>query len=272
MEQSFSITICNNCGKSGHLFHQCKMPIISAGIIVCRKNKNAEYEFLMIRRKHTLGFMDFMRGKYSIYNKDYILNIFNEMTLQEKEFIKTMEFKDLWGYLWNRTKLSEQYKCEYQVSSDKFNALRCGILIENEFHTLNTLIEESNQVSTWEEPEWGFPKGRRNHNENDLECAYREFIEETGYKRNQLRMIENILPFEEIFTGSNYKSYKHKYYLMMLQDTNDSNNSYNYDTTEVSKIEWKTYEQCIECIRCYNLEKKSVITNIYKCLEKYIIL
>jgi len=26
----------NNCGKQGHLFHQCKLAITSYGIIVCR--------------------------------------------------------------------------------------------------------------------------------------------------------------------------------------------------------------------------------------------
>ena len=34
-------------------------------------------EFLMIRRKDTLGFLDFMRGKYPLYNKLYLLNIIN---------------------------------------------------------------------------------------------------------------------------------------------------------------------------------------------------
>ena len=29
-------TICNNCGKQGHLFNQCKIPITSYGIIVFR--------------------------------------------------------------------------------------------------------------------------------------------------------------------------------------------------------------------------------------------
>ena len=27
---------CNNCGKHGHLFHQCKVPITSIGIIPIR--------------------------------------------------------------------------------------------------------------------------------------------------------------------------------------------------------------------------------------------
>jgi hypothetical protein len=30
---------CNNCGKLGHLFHQCKVPITSIGIIPIRITK-----------------------------------------------------------------------------------------------------------------------------------------------------------------------------------------------------------------------------------------
>ena len=30
-------SFCNNCGKIGHLFHQCKIPITSIGIIALRK-------------------------------------------------------------------------------------------------------------------------------------------------------------------------------------------------------------------------------------------
>ena len=27
---------CNNCGKKGHIFHQCKIPITSIGVIIFR--------------------------------------------------------------------------------------------------------------------------------------------------------------------------------------------------------------------------------------------
>ena len=42
-----------------------------------------------------------------------------------------------------------------------------------------------------------------------------------------------------------------------------------FDNSEVSKVEWKTYEECMETIRPYNLEKKRLLTNIYKCLKQY---
>ena len=41
----------------------------------------------MICRKDTLGYVDFLRGKYSLNNKQQLLNLFNEMTIYEKEKI-----------------------------------------------------------------------------------------------------------------------------------------------------------------------------------------
>ena len=38
----------------------------------------------MICRKDTLGYVDFLRGKYSLNNKSQLLNLFNEMTIYEK--------------------------------------------------------------------------------------------------------------------------------------------------------------------------------------------
>jgi len=75
---------CNNCGKSGHVFNLCKMPITSIGIIAFRKTPQNVNEYLMICRKDTLGHIDFMRGKYNIHDKQYILNMLNQMTRSEK--------------------------------------------------------------------------------------------------------------------------------------------------------------------------------------------
>ena len=69
-----NFNFCNNCGKSGHLFHQCKLPITSIGIILFRINQN-NIELLLVCRKNSLGFVDFMRGKYNIYNKIYFNTI-----------------------------------------------------------------------------------------------------------------------------------------------------------------------------------------------------
>ena len=76
-------SFCNNCGKQGHLYHQCKRPITSIGLIIFRIRNNKR-EYLMICRKNSLGFVDFMRGKYKIYNIIHLNNLINEMTNNEK--------------------------------------------------------------------------------------------------------------------------------------------------------------------------------------------
>jgi len=258
---------CNNCGKGGHMFHQCKIPITSIGVIAFRIVDN-EPQYLLIRRKDSLGFIDFMRGKYSVFNKYYIMNMLKQMTVDEKKILRLGDFDELWQHVWGQGALSNQYKNEENVSREKYNMLYDGVYVKNVFYNLNDLINESDKVSNWEETEWGFPKGRRNYQEGDFDCALREFSEETGYSSRLLKNVQNLVPYEEIFTGSNYKSYKHKYYLMYMKhaDTLEMNN---YQKTEVSKMEWKSYDECIAAIREYNLEKKRLISNVNNCILKF---
>jgi len=255
---------CNNCGKQGHLFHQCKLAITSYGIIVCRPSSNG-LQFLMLRRKDSFGYIDFIRGKYSPYNIYQIQNIVDEMSNTEKERILTRPFEELWKNMWGETANVNQFKSEENSSSKKMETIRNGVNINDTVITLKDIIEKS--TTNWNETEWEFPKGRRNHKEKDLECALREFEEETGIVQTKITIIENVLPFEEIYIGTNHKSYKHKYFLAYSNDTKDFLN--NFQVTEVSKLDWKTIDECLESIRPYNLEKRKLITNINKVLQEY---
>jgi ADP-ribose pyrophosphatase YjhB (NUDIX family) len=210
-----------------------------------------------------------MRGKYSIYNKEYVMNMLKQMTQDEKEVLRQNDFGAAWKRVWGGDSISNQYKSEETISKDKFQLLQNGVYHKGEFYSLSTMIDESNQYDSWNEAEWGFPKGRRNYQEKDFECALREFTEETGYDYSKLKNIQNLLPFEEIFTGSNYKSYKHKYYLTFMDYTDSLTNNKRFDPTEVSKMEWKTYDDCMNSIRGYNLEKKRLITNINQTLTLF---
>ena len=255
---------CNNCGKVGHLFHQCKNPITSVGIIIFNNDDIENIKYLMIRRRDSLGYVDFMRGKYPLLNKRYLLNIINEMTLDEKERINKYDFNYLWNELWGDY-VGNQYKNEEKTSKEKFNLLKNGIRNKDIFYNLESLINESS--NKWNEPEWGFAKGRRNYQEKDLNCALREFEEETGINKNKIKLIQNLFPFEEIFTGSNFKSYKHKYYLAYMDKDEDI--FLNYQKSEVSKVSWYSLDDCIYNIRNYNLEKINIIKNVNYILKNY---
>jgi ADP-ribose pyrophosphatase YjhB (NUDIX family) len=253
---------CNNCGKQGHSFHQCKMPITSNGVIAFRiVPYTNEIQFLMIRRKDTLGYMDFMRGKFPVFQKQYILNMLFQMTIEERNKLRQRTF----SFLNNEIKdVSFQYKEKIQVLMKGVEA-NITENIENESYDLLSLLDEADQTVIWHEPEWGFPKGRRNTQEKDYECALREFSEETGYNVSILNNIRNIIPFEEIFIGSNYKVYRHKYYLMNISYKN-SLTVKTFQKSEVSGMEWKNFNECMSSIRSYNLEKKQMLGNVYNCL------
>lgn len=281
---------CNNCGKNGHMYSNCSVPITSIGVIAFRKsseyekleqeNKECEgeecefecepenkYEYLMIQRTDSFGFVEFIRGKYSVYNYQYIKNIIDEMTIYEKNNILTKPFNELWSSLWGEYS-GIQYRGEEQISKNKFLQLKNGVEMSSGVkYNLETLISSS--TTRWETAEWGFPKGRRNHQEKDLDCGFREFEEETGYDKFSLKQINNVIPFEEIFIGSNIKSYKNKYYLSyMSRDTIQKNE---YQKSEVKNMKWLSYKECMDIIRPYNIEKKNIITSINNTLNKFVI-
>lgn len=254
---------CNNCGNYGHIFYQCKRPITSIGVIAFRKQKD-NLEYLMVKRKDSLGFVELLRGKYNVQNVFHLRNLFSELTQEECKMLITLDFPELWTYLWGNQ--NNKINNEYTVSIDKFNQLKKGVVTTTETYHLESLIQEIN--TNWVEPEWGFPKGRRNYQEKDLDCAIREFVEETGFPSKYIQIIDNLYTMEEIFTGSNLKSYKHKYYLGKM-DYRNTLQINNYQRSEISDMKWMGYDECIQCIRPYNVEKKQELAKINKMLSIY---
>ena len=172
------------------------------------------------------------------------------MTAEEIENISMYSYSELWNKLWNK----KDEKFDKKIM-EKFNYVK-----ENK---KDIFIDNNNQ---WYEPEWGFPKGRRNHKENDFDCSMREFEEETGYKKENLRILKNVGYFEETFTGSNLKSYKHKYYLCKIDKRNCLDEEC-FQKSEIGDMKWLSFEECMTKIRCYNNEKINMLKKINDILN-----
>ena len=261
----YNNTYCNNCGRGGHSFSQCKRPISSMGVISFRKNDN-KIEYLCVCRKDSLGYIDFIRGKYSLYNKEYIQKLVDEMTNNEKQRILTDSFNTLWRSLWGEFACL-QYRSEEKFASDKFSQIKRGIQLtglDNDSYNIETLVNGCN--TTWTIPEWGFPKGKRNYQETDFKCAIREFYEETGFSGEDINIVSNIMPYEEIFVGSNNKTYKHKYFIAMFVGNDKQTN---FQKSEISDMKWFTFEECNKHIRSYNKERLVMLDKLNTALTKY---
>lgn len=271
--------ICNNCGKRGHIFKHCKLPVISHGVIAVLTTKQ-NIKLLMVQRKHSFGYIDFIRGNYLLTNIMYMQRLVNEMTNTEKNDILTKPFKQLVNDMWDNTIHNRELSSDEMNSNIKFDSIRRGVNLNEisvceSIHTANEFINVtladivSNSDTSYEYPEWEFPKGKKNFNEQDLRCAIRELHEETGVKVTPHdHIVRNILPYEESFIGSNNKSYKYKYYVAVLDEKRD-NITTHPQPSEISIADWKTPDECISCIRAFSHEKKNIVQYISRLFSQY---
>ena len=233
-------------------------------------------QYLLVQRKDSLSYVEYIRGKYSYENKGYIMKLFENMTEEERQRILNNDFDTLWKSLWQVTDCSS-YQKEYNDSKNKFNMLKKGFMLKSRdddavlFFDINYVLE--NTKCLLQQTEWGFPKGRRNINEDDFTCAFREFSEETGIPLEQVCIFENIKPFEEVFSGSNHVRYKHTYYLaisLAQKPISRINPRNKVQCKEVKDMKWLWHEDAQALIRDHNVERKELFRRVNQVIEKNI--
>jgi len=226
----------------------------------------------MIQRKDSLGFMDIMRGKYKVNEPDYIKKQLRGMTTAERNKVETMEFEDIWHELWGSdTESSQRYAHDRIVSRQKLAELRHGIeLPSGEKYTLYDLLRQ--QPAVYTTPEWGFPKGRRDPYETDIQCAFRELAEETSIKEDELLKMLNVAPLVEQFYGSNDVHYRHTYYVAQyIGQRNITFDALNCEMArEIGNLSWVSLDDAKLILRPENLEKYEIISQLTQLLRNYI--
>lgn len=296
-----NIVTCNNCGSSSHIFKYCDSPICSYGIILLfldienpiktkiieklintnhdYNNENKEIivndyndmelfsimknciKMLLIQRKHSVGFIEFVRGRYNINNVEGIIFLFKQMTQYEIDKIKEGIFDDLWDYLWGCNKSKVSHFNDYTVSKNKYEKLKKE---STEYLNLNFYV--TNITPDYKYAEWGFPKGRKNSiNEDNMKTAQREFTEETNYGIDDYFILDKINPIEESLIGTNGINYKHIYYIAIAKtDDQPKIDEFNLNQiNEIGDINFFLFEDIVNVLRPYHTEKKKIVTQLY---------
>lgn len=263
------IPFCQNCGQA-HNITKCSEPKNSLGIILFDKNKE-NIKILLIKRKNTIGFVQFIRGQYIYSDIEYIQTLFNVMTNNEIKLIQSNTFSELWEFLWmdkfyKKKQLS--LKRKKNKSEKKFNKIKDGIIREKKIYTIQYFI--NNKTTFYDEQEWGFPKGRRNKNESNLDTALREFTEETNISVNNIIINKDLGEIIEKYKSYDNVIYKNIYYVGEYIGSSkhfsiNSNKKEQY--MEISDIQFMNHEEALDKIRPYLKEKKKIINKIFSILK-----
>jgi 8-oxo-dGTP pyrophosphatase MutT (NUDIX family) len=257
--------ICQNCGEKGHHFKECRAPKSSLGIICYQKNRD-NLKYLMICRRNTIGYVQFIRGQYINSDISYIQKLFDVMTDQEISYIKEKDFDFLWEYLWLDNfynKVTDKIRKDKDHAHTKFNYLKTGFNEDNKLINIQYFID--NKKEYYNVPEWGFPKGRRNNNESNFTAAKREFCEETGINEHDIFLSTSSPTFIEEYKSYDNITYRNTYYLAEFLGDSDkinieSSNKEQY--TEVSDLGFYDYNKCLDMIRNYSDKKKIVLSEV----------
>jgi len=238
---------CSNCGHKGHFHKNCTEPKISIGIICFRYNlMQKTLEFLLVQRRFTFAYTDFIRGNYELQDVESIGRLIQLMSPAEKQHIlESQDITKFWDEIWTSSDLiTERFKRDYQNAVTKFNQLR---------DNLPTLFEMYPTLPEAQEPSWEFPKGKRDiPTESNVKCACREFHEETGIRSQDYEILFDYSPVNEVFLGNNNVEYKYIYYVAQCQDsqlepTIDPNNKYQVsEVGDIGWFDWETVKQKIK--------------------------
>ena len=250
---------------------QTNGPVTSYGIIIYKIKDKIPY-ILMINRKDSLCYIDFLRGKYNPYNINYVQILIDKCSIEEKERILTIDFDTLWKQLWLIDEIDKTHFIrDYEKGSSKFNILKTGYTCSKTDKFINFHYFMNQSKTKYQSSEWEFPKGRKEKNESNKECAIREFQEETNITPSEYNLIVNIMPLSENYLGENKVKYRHIYYVAQLIDENKKvqlDKSNKDQCLEISGVKWLSYQDSLQHIRNYHKTRELVIHRIFSFLQK----
>lgn len=210
----------------------------SVGILLFNPNLD---KVLLIQKKCTYAYSEFVMGKYDKNNKNQLLEKFNKMTAYEKMLIASLEFE----WIWYNMFMCKEKNDIYCRAFGRF--YKCFL---NNISLLKSLLVQSSKNGNLI---WEPPKGRKMKTEAALSCAMREVYEETKIKTDSYQLVPGKKIKKQII--SNNIRYIIIYYvgIMKREETVKLNVMDTEQSSEISGIEW---------VPTNNLQRYSMLNEI----------
>lgn len=239
----------------------------SYGIISYSINKG-KIKFLLVQKKYSHSYVALLRGHYNLHDMEYIRALVERLVPLERKKLLDHDHDYLWEKLWSFSNNNVVFKKQRMHAKKKFEELKLGIRVGTKKYSLRGLIDQIKPK--WNEPEWGFPKGKKIYSEKESETALREFLEETGIPDETIYVHpkNEITPIYEEYRGDDGIYYRHIYYLARseLPGIGFTDPWSLTQVAEIAKVGWFDSDTAIKMIRPYHTSRISSIEMITKYL------
>lgn len=208
----------------------------SYGIALCRKARcknEDQYEILLVKKRFTYAFCDFIIGHYKKSDARALQRMFNEMAMHEKHELMTLDFNRIWYHMHHEIPENGFSFQTFARGRNKYNALT-----SDGGKYLAKLINGSTNVTAI----WEIPKGRAEFNELPLDAAMRELHEETSISPSEYTLAWNVKPLTYSYEDQGVK-YIFTYYTAILRADVDISAQSRF------KVCKATYAHELECVR-----------------------
>jgi 8-oxo-dGTP pyrophosphatase MutT (NUDIX family) len=202
----------------------------SFGIACVRRRPTGSLELLVIRKKYTYAFTDFVHGRYR--SDQDIVKMLNKMSTDEKYSIMTMNFNEMYHRVMGVAKPTPLEPSGMETKLATKFMLTFGRAPTGD-GGLPAMIRASSQYQA----EWEIPKGHRKKTENDIDTAIREFGEETGVPRSAYQLVPGFVAHHSFI--QNGVKYAYTFYLAIY--TTDAKVHLDIGSSqgeEVGELQW----------------------------------
>lgn len=218
--------------------------------IVCQiQPTTTDYSVLIMQKRNSHAYYDIVCGR--IFRNSDTQKLIDELSCAEKRRICKWSFDKLWCSLWTYDSVKRNHWNEdRKIAEEAFKSQR--------EHYLECIAKSQTHYPL---SEFGFPKGRKNFRETSLNCALREFYEETGYDRRKILIPDHSFKITEEFVGSDGVTYNHTYYIGELL-TPEALPEIKKDNCEVKNLGWLPLNGLESIFRPYEKSKIGVLEEL----------
>ncbi|MDE2097430.1 MAG: NUDIX hydrolase [Patescibacteria group bacterium] len=152
-------------------------------MLVCRINpKTKRPEGALVKKRYTYAFHKFVHVQVSAKNERALAALFERMTPEELNDVRSLDFRQMWYRVWLSNEASELFTRKLARFNASFTSVDGGA----------RLLRIAGSVRAGGSLIWEPPGGQKAPAESDISCAIRELAEEANIEKPKYRVVPDV--------------------------------------------------------------------------------